>query len=253
MKVFICSDTHGGLCNGFSKLNSKSFSEGQYLTSNDIVIICGDFGLTWPNYKERLKQQNYWKNWLYNKPWTTVFICGNHEDHTYLQALDTAEMFGGKVGVINDKLLYLRRGEIFDIADHSFFCMGGAMTTDLIGRIEGIHWFREEIPSSKEMYYAIDNLESHNNTVDYIIAHTLPKNLVKCLLNKYDISLDEDVTRLDEVAKQMQMRYADPTTSFLQEVCNRIKFKHYYCGHFHEDCTIGDRFTILYDKVIELI
>jgi len=162
-------------------------------------------------------------------------------------------MFGGKVGIINDKLLYLRRGEIFDIEGHTFFCMGGARTTDLIGRIEGIHYFREEIPSSKEMCYAIDNLEAHGNKVDYILAHTLPKNLVKYLLNEYDVDTEDDVSRLDEFAKQMIMRYEDPTSSFLQVVCDRIKFEHYYCGHFHEDRTMGGRFTILYDKVIELI
>lgn len=256
MNIFLTGDTHGNARNDFSKLSSSRFVEGSRLTPDDVVIVCGDFGLTFPYYKETIKEQQWWLKWLVERPWTTLFVDGNHEDHNYLTTLETVNLFGGTVGKINDKVFHLRRGQVYTIGDKKFFCMGGARTTDMIGRIEGISWWRNEIASYSEMSNAFDQLALHNNEVDYIVAHTLPQGMIKryftCQsLDVSDIDNPEFVRTLDEVAKQMHFRYNDPMAVFLQEVCSRVKFKHYYCGHFHDDVTMGS-FTILYDKVVKV-
>lgn len=69
--IFITGDIHGNI--DISKLNSKNFPEGKHLTRNDYVIVCGDFGLVWNESEEEF----YWRNWLENKPWTTLWVCGN--------------------------------------------------------------------------------------------------------------------------------------------------------------------------------
>ena len=69
-KIFITGDTHGSI--NISKLNSKNFPEGNNLTKNDYVIICGDFGLVWNNNGE----DHLWRRWLDDKPWTTLFVDG---------------------------------------------------------------------------------------------------------------------------------------------------------------------------------
>jgi len=257
MKVYVAGDTHGGMRNDFSKLGAMRFPEGKELTIDDVVIVCGDFGLTWPDTIEQGKgQQEYWMKWLLSKPWTTCFVDGNHENHDHLLSLPVKEMFGGKVGVLHNKIYHLKRGEIYKFDDKKIFCMGGAKTTDMPGRIEGYSWFRAEIPSSEEMYYAIDNLETHGNEVDFIVAHTLPDSMIKCYVYKNDLTIDFDnpghMLIVDEVTKNLYERYTDPTARFLREVCSRVKFSHFYCGHFHDDCTMS-KFTILYDNVVRII
>ena len=77
-RVFITGDLHGNI--DIKKLNSKNFPEGNSLTKEDYVIICGDFGLVWNNSAEEL----YWRKWLDEKPWTTLFVDGNHENFNLL-------------------------------------------------------------------------------------------------------------------------------------------------------------------------
>jgi hypothetical protein len=258
MKLFVTGDTHGGQEDDFSKLTSSLFPEGKELTKEDFVIVCGDFGLTFPNYNSKMdKQQEYWIKWLQEKPWTILFIDGNHENHEFLKTLPVVEKFGGKVSVLRE-FYHLRRGEIYTFDNLKVFCMGGAMSTDKETRIEGVDWWRDEVPSYSEMDYAINNLEKYDYKVDLILAHTLPMGMIKRWLTVKDIPLEEldgkmlPLHRLDEVASSMVQRYNDPTASFLQEVVNRTTFDHYYCGHFHDDITMG-KFTILYQQVKQIL
>lgn len=69
-KIFITGDIHAYL--DISKLDDDNFLEGKKLTKDDYVIICGDFGLVWNN--SPLEYQ--WRDWLKNKPWTTLFVDG---------------------------------------------------------------------------------------------------------------------------------------------------------------------------------
>lgn len=69
-KIFITGDLHGSI--NISKLNSENFIEGKNLTKDDYVIVCGDFGLIWNNNGEDC----WWRNWLNDKPWTTLFVDG---------------------------------------------------------------------------------------------------------------------------------------------------------------------------------
>jgi hypothetical protein len=252
MKVYITGDTHGHLDNG--KLYSKNFEEGKPLTKDDLVIICGDFGLLWKNIPD--KEELYWTKWYNEKPWTTLFIDGNHENHYRLSQLPVVEKFGGKVGIVADSIFHLKRGEIYTINNKTFFCMGGAKSTD-DGRLEGVDIWREEIPCYNEMNYAIENLERYNNKVDYIIAHTFPRELIAKLMLalKIDISnIDENEMNnyVDDFTKSMYGRYLDPTARFLSEVCSRVQFEKYFGGHFHVDMII-DKYTMLFDDVIEIL
>lgn len=250
MRIFLTGDVHGSI--DICKLSSSFWPEKKSLTKDDLLIILGDFGLLWKNEPD--KEEIYWRDWLNDQPFTILTIDGNHENHWRLSQLPLVDMFGSKVGKYTDSIYYLKRGEIYNINGYIFFCMGGAASTDKLTRLIGSTWWPEEVPSVKEMYYGMDNLEKVNYTVDFILAHTLPKNLIKRLLAVYHIDIKNiiDPNQLDAVAKNMYDRYVDPTASYLQEVCNRTKFSKYFCGHFHEDLTIGN-FNLLYYKIFELI
>jgi DNA repair exonuclease SbcCD nuclease subunit len=240
MKIFITGDTH--IPHDISKLNSTNFSiQKTFKEAAAIVIICGDFGLLWKNHPD--KEEEYWTKWLNERTYTVAFVDGNHENFARLNRLSEVEMFGGKVGKVSDKIYHLKRGEIYNIDGKKFFCMGGARSTDKSSRIANVDWWKEEECSCKEIENALSNLEKNNNEVDYIIAHTLPVGMI---YRYYKIS-EDDVIRESYIRDNIE----DSVSKFLQEVCNRVKFKKYFCGHFHDDKQISN-FNILFEEIIEI-
>jgi hypothetical protein len=75
---------------------------------------------------------------LNERPWTTLVVDGNHDNHDRLNQLPVEEKFGGKVGVIADSIYHLKRGEIYQIQDKKILSFGGAESIDKLSRIEGI-------------------------------------------------------------------------------------------------------------------
>jgi len=73
-RVFVTGDTHGD----FRRFTSSNWKTGKELDKDDYVIITGDFGGIWDVNKSG-KEELHWLNWLNDKPWTTLFIDGNHE------------------------------------------------------------------------------------------------------------------------------------------------------------------------------
>jgi hypothetical protein len=231
MSVYATADTHGDM----SRFSYSNWAISRDLTKDDTVIVAGDFGLIWSNDPSDAPER-YWKNFLIQKPWVTAFVDGNHENHPRLAALPQKEMFGGTVGVVADNIVHLRRGEIYEIDHKKFFIFGGAASTDKCNRKIGVSWWPEELPSSAEIEYALNNLEKHQYAVDYIIAHTCPQDIAERLMQKFG-------------------RYSydlDPTRKFLQHVCSTVTFNEFYCGHWHENCVI-DKYHFLYENIMKII
>ena len=72
MSVYITGDTHGG----FQRFGMKYFPEQKEMSREDCVIITGDFGGLWGG----TPAEKYWLDWLEDKPFTTAFLDGNHEN-----------------------------------------------------------------------------------------------------------------------------------------------------------------------------
>ncbi|MFW6242764.1 MAG: metallophosphoesterase family protein [bacterium] len=239
--IFITGDIHGPI--DIKKLNSKNFPEGQSLTKKDYVICTGDFGLVF-DINESGKEEKYWLNWLTNKNWTTLFVDGNHENFDRLYKLPEKEMFNGKVGIVNDSIFHLKRGEIYEIEGNKFFTFGGAESIDKENRYVNISWWREEIPSYKEMMYAINNLKKHNNEVDYILTHTIPVEIVD--------ELNNIIKEQFNITQNIYDNKKDDNARFLSEILKIAKFKKWFFGHFHEDVIINDKFICQYENVQRL-
>jgi len=232
MEIWITGDTHIPI--DIQKLTSKNFPEGKDLTKNDYVIVCGDFGLIWKS--SETNDEKYWKKWLNDKPWTTLFIDGNHENHYRLNKLKTTEKFGEIVGIVSDSIFHLKRGEVYTIHNKKFFCFGGALSIDKINRTEGISWWREERPSYAEKEYGLKNLEKHNNKVDYIVSHTLPLNLRNTL----------------HCSMYLGQKWYDDTCKYLEHIYNNIEFEKGFCGHWHIDQELK-KYVMLYQDVIKIL
>jgi len=222
-------DMHGGL--GIKKFLVNSFSKGRELTKNDFVIILGDFGVPWANddYDKDLI------NWLNYKPWTTLFVDGNHENFNILKEMPAEKMFGGTVGKLSDSIYHLRRGEIYTIEGNTFFTFGGASSIDKADRFEGISWWPEEIPSFAETSHGLDNLVKNNWEVDYILTHTCPQRIFDLLGEEF-----------------FYKRENDPTRKFLDYVDENTRFKKWYFGHFHDEKLIEGKYRMMYDEIEEL-
>lgn len=228
--IYITGDTH--IPNDIEKLNSLNFPEYKNMTKEDYLIVCGDFGGVWDNSNEEL----YWREWLHNKPWTTLFVDGNHENFNLLNEFPIENKFGGKVHKINDSIYHLIRGQVFTIGGLKFFTFGGASSIDKENRIRNITWWEQEMPSFKEMNEGLDNLEQHNNKVDYIITHTCSTDTLNVIGKLYEF----------------MPKPKDNLNDYLSEIEKKVKYKHWYFGHFHEDIKIDDRHTLIYEKIVKI-
>ena len=224
MRLFITGDTHGDI--DFHKLNTKNFPEGRLLTKEDFVIICGDFCAVW----DGAKSDKYLQKWYNEKPWTTLFIDGNHENHDILDSFPISEWNGGKVHFITPSIIHLMRGQVYKIGNKTFFTMGGAESHDKIYRKEGVSWWRREMPSDDEYEEGLLNLNKVNNQVDYILSHCAPDRLQSKIAYWYE---------------------HDKLTNYLEIIRQTIEFKDWLLRHYHINKDFG-KYHVLYNNIIEL-
>lgn len=252
--IYITGDIHA---NPYIRLRSESFPEGKELTKDDVVIILGDFGIIWDKDGES-PDEKYKLDWLNKKPWTTVFIEGNHDNHIRLKDYPIKEWHGGKVHEIRSSVLHLMRGEIFTIQDKKFFAFGGASSHDIkdgilnpndkhdaelikkwqfdyskLFRILNVSWWKEELPSVEECNNGIMNLSKHNNKVDFVLTHS-PSTSMLYLLNSRGL-YEPDIL-----------------TNYLEDIRINIDYKKWFFGHMHIDKAINDKNIGLYEQIVRI-
>ena len=99
MAIYITGDTHGD----FQRFGSKYFPQQKEMSRGDYVVIAGDFGGLW----DGSQKDQYWLDWLNKKPFTTLFVDGNHENFDLLNTLPEKEWNGGRVHVVREHVLHL--------------------------------------------------------------------------------------------------------------------------------------------------
>jgi Icc-related predicted phosphoesterase len=220
--IYITGDTHIPI--DVLKLSEEYFPAQATMKKSDYLIVCGDFGGVW----DRSKEKEQILNELANRNFTTLFVDGNHENFDILDKMPVSQWHGGKVHFIRDSIVHLMRGQVFDIDGKTFFTMGGGNSTDKAYRVPHRSWWKQEMPSEAEFRTGMDNLALHNFRVDYVLTHTAPTDVV---IQIRPVSSDEL-----------------PLNEYLMEVKQRVSFKKWFFGHFHQNQTIDDRFVLLYDR-----
>lgn len=229
-RIFVTGDLHGVL--DISKLSSKRWSLQKKLTDSDVLIQVGDFGFVWDAIPS--KEELYWLDWFDKKPYYTLFIGGNHENHRRLDSYDVVDFYGGKASFISKKVIHLKNGYVYQFGNRKFWVFGGAVSTDKEYRTPGVSWWEEEVPSLQTMNLGIDNLFSAGFDIDYIITHTAPA----CLTAK----LGGDENKPCFVAS-----YLDTVMKHFLD--SGKMYKHWYCGHWHVDETFStERISVLYNN-----
>ena len=245
--IFITGDTHS---DWMSRFSSDAFPEGKTLSKDDYVIVCGDFGL-WHDTKE----ERYHLKWLEQKPFTTLFVCGNHENYDRLYKYPVEEWHGGKVHKISDSVYHLMRGQVFEIEENLFFTFGGASSHDIRDgilekdderiskwykefrqfRINHVSWWQEELPSKEEMEEGINNLKRYHNKVDFIITHSPCTSVLK---------------QMDAGAG---LFHADRLTDYLQKIKENTEYSKWFFGHMHVNENIPwEKSIAIFEQIIRI-
>jgi predicted phosphodiesterase len=219
----ITGDTHGEIDIG--KLNTKKFLEQKIMTKSDYLIICGDFGCIWSGDQ----RDEYWLKWLNEKPFTTLFVDGNHENFSILNTYPVVDFYGGKAHQVKPSVYHLMRGEVFEINGKKIFAMGGASSHDKEHRREGISWWPEEMPSDAEYNHALETLDKHNWCVDMVISHCAPDSMQKQVADWYE---------------------HDKLTNFLQIVKHDLIYGGWYFGHYHVDKKLNGEGLAMYNEIV---
>lgn len=233
--IYVTGDTHGDY--DWSKLNTTNWPEQKSLNKSDYLIICGDVAVRWFDtrpYGSLHPQDKYIIEWYENKPFTTLFVDGNHENFNALYEYPVTEWNGGKVHQISDSVYHLMRGQVFTIDGKTFFTMGGAASIDKYRREENVSWWDAEMPNREELEEGIANLEKYNFKVDYVVTHCCGTSLIPALLPFGGES--------------------DTLTSYFDhlELDFKLDFTHWYFGHYHKDRQIDSKHTCLYQNVEKL-
>lgn len=262
--IFLTGDIHGQP----QRLGSYDFPEGKNLTKDDYVIILGDFGIIWEK-DETTGNERYWLDWLENKPWTTLFIAGNHENYDRLEdysKFPVEEWHGGMAQKIRPSVIHLCYGEIFDIDGYKFLNLEGAASHDIEHgiidpsdyktredmkaacrrleakyggwrfaryRIKGESWWPQEIPNEIKRNNALLNLSFVNNKVDFVLSHEGPASDV--------ILLGQGYYKPEEYS------------IWLENIRQTIDYKKWFFGHYHYTKRITDKEMCLYEDIERIV
>ena len=257
MAIYITGDIHGNPVS----LGVNSFYEQKKFDKDNkdenIVIILGDFRLVW-NKDGEDKNEKYWLDWLEGKPFTTVFVDGNHENFKRLYAYPVKKWHGGKVHEIRPNVLHLMRGEIFNIEDLSFFAFGGASSHDIqdgildyndedwrekakelnkrgkyMYRVKDLSWWKEELPTEEEMQHGLEALKRHDNKVDFLLTHSPSTSELILMGGKGLYELDI-------------------LTDYLEKIKAVCDYERHFFGHMHVNRAINEKDICLYEQIIRM-
>lgn len=252
--IYVTGDCHAQ----FYKFSTKRFPAQKEMTREDFVIVCGDFGGIWKDDE----RERYWLKWLAQKPFTLLFVDGNHEnfDRLYSDEFEVVDFHGGKAHKIRENVYHLMRGYVFQLDGKTFFAFGGASNHDIdhgildradfpskrafrqtyrdwtragkLFRVNHESWWAQELPSREEMERGRKNLEDYGNRVDFVISHCLPQTLVHIFFRGE----------------------ADVLTMYFNDLMqNGLQIGSWYCGHYHIDRWLMNKFRVLYDDIIRIV
>jgi hypothetical protein len=243
-RVFLCGDVHGVI----TCWSSSKWPEGRTLNKNDVLIQLGDFGILWSLSHESKSNEKYWMGWLGEKPWTTLVVPGNHDNHDTIEDLPISEKWGGKVRCYQisygksektETVYFAVPGEIYTINDKKFLAIPKALSIDKAFRTEGISYWKKELLSKQEEEDILNSLDKANWQVDYLLSHTVADSVIPAFLDDPN-----------------SPKFNDPVSKLLEFVCNKLEFTGNFFGHFHNSREFidaaGDYYKCLMHEIIEL-
>lgn len=233
-RLFITGDIHGQY-KEVTRL--KKFCNTAGTNHKDIMFILGDVGV---NYYLDARDEEF-KRALSSCPITFMLLRGNHEcrpenidSYVYVDSLHGGYWYEEKYPTLR----FLDNG-VHYINDLKFLVINGAYSVDKYYRLaRGWKWFEDEQLNDQEKAQILYEIEQ-NNSFDYILSHTCPLNYEprKLFLPQIDQAT---------VDKSMEI--------FLQQVYEKLSpdFRHWYCGHYHDDTSLSGKIRLVYNDIFDL-
>lgn len=213
--IWLLSDLHGGE-------NIQGFLH--YLETaqdDDLLILLGDVGLKFADTEENRRFDALFLSAKKN----IAFLDGNHENFAYINSFPVEDWNGGKVHRLTENIVHLMRGNVYSLENQTFFVFGGCKSSAKWKEM-GL-WYPGEEPEAIEIELAHKNLAAHNYQVDYILTH------------KYE----------ESPPKGTVCQALWELTAWLEA---NMRYRHWYCGHWHKNHRIDDTHTVVFDPPFPL-
>lgn len=227
--IYITGDKH----REFSGV--KRFCEQHQTSMDDVLVVLGDAGI---NYCGEDRDRSY-KKYLSRFPITLFCVHGNHEMRPWhVQGMEKVCFHGGLAYQENDfpNILYAIDGQVYDFAGHLCLVAGGAYSVDKYYRLaKGWRWFEDEQPS-EEIKRDIRLAVQMCPRIDVVLSHTCPQKFTP---------IEMFISGVD------QSRVDRSTEEFLDEIEEKIAYKHWFCGHWHTDKTVQN-LRFMFNDITEL-
>lgn len=251
MHLWVTGDIHG---NPYRLFEEVFYEQKDMKKQEDNgIIICGDTAFLW-DYRGKNQAEEDVLDWLSTKPFTVLFVDGNHENFTRLNALPVEPWNGGKVHKLRKNVIHLMRGEVFCIGNRKIFAFGGGKSHDIFDgildlekdarkieewtkkgdkffRVNEVSWWKAEMPCDDEMENGIRNLTKHDWKVDYVITHSPSSEMLSLFPEHYG---------------------TDALTDYLSKIQERLDYQYWFCGHMHMNWNITKKDLCLYEQILKV-
>jgi len=266
--IYVTGDTHGDI----RRLNSESFPEQKEMTKDDYVIILGDFGLVWE--QEESKEEKHWLDWLERKPFTTLFVDGNHENFARLNVYLEEEWHGGTVHRIRPSVIHLMRGYVYDIDGAKCFSFGGAPSHDINGLAtkeeleenyaagildrsdpsfeEKVKWIRYYQKQGQQIYARILNESWWREELATEAEIQRGRENLEKVKNKVDFVFSHEGPASAVALGWMGRFKPNRQSQYLEEIRRNLDYRAWLFGHYHENRRIGEKEICLYEQITRI-
>ena len=292
MAMYVTGDTHGGQSHGWMsvdgfmhRFNTESFPEQKELTKTDYVVICGDFGGVWETNRFEVKESPAEKDaldWLENKPFTTLFIPGNHENYDRLtdcknealmnswyyakmptkekeklqQGYPRKQWHGGYVRELRPSVFMLERGYIFVIDGKNCFAFGGASSHDIQDGILDPAAFPDEA-SFKQAYKAkrgqmfrVRGVSWWDEEMPSQEEMERGRQNLQAFKGKIDYVFSHDAPASDKI--YLGYSKIDDLNRYLESLKDEMTYDKWFYGHLHDNRIVYENHYLLYEQIIRI-
>ena len=295
MAIYVTGDTHGaqspGICSAggyMQRFSTASFPEQKEMGKDDYVIVCGDFGGVWSTDRFRAREspaEAAGLDWLEQKPFTTLFVPGNHENYDRLTGCSSErllsswfyakmppeekeklkcgyprkEWHGGHVRVLRPSVLMLERGDIFDIGGKSFFAFGGARSHDIKdGLLDPADYpdedaFMKQYRAWRGRMFRVKGISWWKEEMPSgeEMKHGL-ENLraFRASHEKIDFIITHDAPASDRYL--IGFGEIDMLNRYLESIRGQVKYGKWFYGHLHDNRQVSENSYLLFDQIVRI-
>lgn len=220
MLIFVTGDKHGQL---EPFLENSAFKK---IKKNDILIVCGDFGFLWDKSNLEYKKLK----WLSKRKYKIAFVDGCNDNMEIIEEYPVSVWNGGQVRLISDNIIYLMKGELYNIEDKKVLAFGGGFNSNLTADLDNNNWWPENYSTMASVDAVVRNIERVNGDFDLIVTHEAPSSITPCI---------EKIPSNNAI------------NNILEEIRTHSKFNMWFFGKYHMDKMIAPKYCAIFDRVIK--